>query len=99
MSAAPSPWTASASRRPGRLSWAGTVSKWPARSTSGRSPRAVAPASTQVSPASRASTPARAQHAEHVGGQRRLVARLGRDVDELERAGGEAIGQGHAPAD
>src|SRR6185503_10432262 len=57
MSAAPRPWTTPSSVRPGRLSWAGTVSRWPARRTSGRSPRAVAPARTQVSPASRASTP------------------------------------------
>ena len=41
---------------------------------------------------------AAAQDAEHVRGQGGLVARLRRDVDELERAGGEAIGQGHAPA-
>ena len=99
MSAAPSPWTASASRRPGRLPWAGTVSKWPARSTSGRSPRCVVPGEhAGVARVARVDAP-RAQHAEHVGGQGRLVARLRRDVDELERAGGEAIGQGHAPAD
>src|SRR3954447_24536922 len=54
MSAAPRPWTAPSSRRPGRLPCAGTVSRWPASSTSGRSPRSVTPASTQVSPASRA---------------------------------------------
>ena len=58
MSAAPSPCTTPSSRRPGRLPWAGTVSRWPASRTSGRSPRAVVPARTQVSPASRASTPA-----------------------------------------
>ena len=39
-----------------------------------------------------------AQDAQDVCGQRGLVARLRRDVDELERAGGEAVGQGHAPA-
>ena len=38
------------------------------------------------------------QDAQDVCGQRRLVTRLRRDVDELERAGGEAVGQGHAPA-
>ena len=38
------------------------------------------------------------QDLEDVRGQRGLVARLRRDVDELERARGEAIGQGHAPA-
>src|SRR4051812_32784564 len=53
MSAAPRPWTAPSAIRPGRLSWAGIVSRWPASSTSGRSPRRVAPASTHVSPASR----------------------------------------------
>jgi hypothetical protein len=36
-----------------------------------------------------------AQHAEHVRSERRLVARLRRDVDELQRAGGEAVGEGH----
>src|SRR4051794_5691668 len=56
MSAAPRPWTASPLRRPGRLSCAGTVSRWPARRTSGRSPRPVVPARTQVSPASRPPT-------------------------------------------
>ena len=94
MSAAPRPWTTPSSARPGRLSWAGTVSRWPARRTSGRSPRAVAPARTQVSPASRAATPpergrrGRARRA-------RLVAGLGGDVDQLEGAGGEAVGRGH----
>ena len=41
--------------------------------------------------------PARAQDVEDVRGERRLVARLGGDVDELEGAGGEAVGRGHAP--
>src|SRR5215218_9292655 len=57
MSAAPSPCTAPPSWRPGRLPWAGTVSRWPASSSSGRSRRAVTPARTHVSPAARASTP------------------------------------------
>src|SRR3954449_9138855 len=57
MSAAPRPCTQPSARRPGRLPWAGTVSRWPASSTSGRSPRPVAPARTQVSPASRARSP------------------------------------------
>ena len=39
-----------------------------------------------------------AQGAEHVGRERGLVARLGGDVDELERARGETVSQGHAPA-
>src|SRR3954447_19505785 len=59
MSAAPRPCTQPSARRPGRLPWAGTVSRWPASSTSGRSPRPVAPARTQVSPASRARSPSR----------------------------------------
>src|SRR5829696_7737603 len=52
MSLAPSPWTRSASRRPGRLPWAGTVSRWPASRTG-----APGPASTQVSPRSRTVAP------------------------------------------
>src|SRR4051812_8677362 len=54
MSAAPSPCTTPSDRRPGRLSWTGTVSRWPASRTSGLSRRPLPPASTQVSPASRA---------------------------------------------
>src|SRR5215210_284019 len=50
MSLAPRPCTRSASRRPGRLPWAGTVSRWPPSST--RAPSR--PASTAVSPRSRA---------------------------------------------
>src|SRR3954453_1073393 len=56
MSLAPRPWTTPFSRRPGRLSCAGTVSRWPASRTRGRSPRSVTPARTHVSPASRAAT-------------------------------------------
>src|SRR5215207_1934731 len=52
MSLAPSPWTRSASRRPGRLPCAGTVSRWPASSTG-----APSPASTHVSPRSRTGAP------------------------------------------
>src|SRR5688572_22992570 len=52
MSLAPSPCTRSASSRPGRLPWAGTVSRWPARSTG-----APGPASTHVSPRSRTGAP------------------------------------------
>ena len=51
MSLAPSPITRSPSRRPGRLPWAGTVSKCPPSST--RAPSG--PASRPVSPRSRAS--------------------------------------------
>ena len=51
MSLAPRPITRSPSRRPGRLPWAGTVSRWPPSST--RAPSG--PASTPVSPRSRAS--------------------------------------------
>src|SRR4051812_32605936 len=50
MSLAPRPCTHSPSRRPGRLSWAGTVSRWPPSSTRASS----GPASTAVSPRSRA---------------------------------------------
>src|SRR5215210_1907983 len=50
MSLAPRPWTRSPSRPPGRLPWAGTVSKWSPSST--RAP--PGPASTPVSPRSRA---------------------------------------------
>src|SRR5215207_1303194 len=52
MSLAPSPWTRSASRRPGRLPCAGTVSRWPASSTG-----APSPARTHVSPRSRTVAP------------------------------------------
>ncbi len=58
MSAAPRPCTTPSSVRPGMFPWAGTVSRCPASSTSGRSPRSVTPASTHVSPASRTGTPA-----------------------------------------
>ena len=98
MSAAPRPWTAPSSRRPGRLSWAGTVSRWPARRTSGRvAARGRAGEDAGVARVAGVDA-ARAQDVEHVGGERRLVARLRGDVDELEGAGGEAVGQGHAPA-
>src|SRR3954469_10992402 len=50
MSLAPRPWTRASSRRPGRLPWAGTVSRWPPSST--RAPSG--PPSTPVSPRSRA---------------------------------------------
>ena len=93
MSAAPRPWTTPSSTRPGMLSCAGTVSRCPASSTSGRSPRSVTPASTQVSPASRTRHPGVAQDREDVRGERRLAAGLRRDVDQLERPGGEARGE------
>ena len=53
MSLAPSPCTRPPSMRPGRLSWAGTVSRCPASRTGASS----GPARTHVSPRSRASTP------------------------------------------
>ena len=53
MSLAPRPCTRSPSIRPGRLSCAGTVSRWPARTT----PAPSSPASTQESPMSRTGTP------------------------------------------
>src|SRR3954467_9946208 len=97
MSLAPRPWTTPFSRRPGRLSCAGTVSRWPARRTSGRSPRSVTPARTHVSPAAlrppgedarvarvARRDAARAQHLENVRREGVLLARLGGDVDELE---------------
>src|SRR3954453_4898992 len=55
MSLAPSPRTWAASREPGRLSCAGTVSRWPASSIAGRSP--VGRASRQESPRSETSVP------------------------------------------
>ena len=66
MSEAPSPWTRPSAIRPGRLSCAGTVSRWPASSTGASS----GPASTHVSPRSRTGTPASASSAGDVGGER-----------------------------
>src|SRR3954464_4629013 len=68
MSAAPSPWTAPPSRRPGRLSCAGTVSRWPARRTSGRAPPRAAPARRAAAAAARAPGAARPRGAGGHGG-------------------------------
>jgi hypothetical protein len=79
-----------ASRRPGRLSCAGTVSKCPASTTRGRSGPGDHARVARVAHRHAAGL----QDAEDVLGQPSLVARLRRDVDELERAGGEAVGVG-----
>ena len=79
---------------PGRLSCAGTVSRWPGE----QDRRVVGPASTHVSPRSRTGTPPARSTAGDVGGEAGLVARLRRDVDELQRPGREALTEGcHGP--
>ena len=91
MSRAPSPWTRFASIRPGMLSCAGTVSRCPASSTRGRVSRGWA--STQRVAQIHDLGAAVAQHGGDVRGQRGLRARLGRDVDQLQRPRREALGQ------
>ena len=93
MSAAPSPCTDPPSRRPGRLPCAGTVSRCPARRTSGRSPRAVVPARTQVSPASRASTPPARSSASTDAASAASSRDSEGDVHERQGAGREARGE------
>ena len=88
MSRAPSPATQPSSRRPGRLPCAGTVSRWPARSTRGRPVRV---AYTRVSPF--ANTCSQRHGAGDIFVQRRLGARLRRDVHERQRGLGELGGR------
>ena len=102
MSLAPRPCTRSPSRRPGRLPCAGTVSRCPASSTGGRVPRRAGEHAGVAEVAH--PTPPAAQDVRDAGRERRLVARLGGDVDELERPRGEALrqlavvaGRGHGP--
>ncbi len=70
----------------------------PARGRCRGAPRAAAARrrrrrAAQVSPRSRTGTPPRAQHGRDVGRQRLLVARLRRDVDQLERPRGEPLSE------
>ena len=93
MSAAPSPCTTPSSSRPGRFPCGGTVSRCPARSTSGR-------------PAARARTAASGRpdgRLERDLGrderlQRLLLPRWRGDVDELERPAGERLAHGRDSA-
>ena len=93
MSTAPRPCTTPSSIRPGMLPCAGTVSKWPGE----QHERALAALGDPGEDARVAGVADRdagvTQHAEDVRGQGVLVARLGRDVDELERPDGEARGE------
>ena len=92
MSVAPRPCTRPPSRRPGRLPWAGTVSRWPASTTR----RVVGAGEHAACRRGRAPATPPAQHRGDVGGEPRLVARLRGDVDQLERARGEPLGEvGH----
>ena len=90
MSLAPSPCTRSPSIRPGRLSCAGTVSRWPASSSG--APASPGEHAGVAEVAHRYA--AVAQHGCDVGGEPLLVARLRRDVDQLERPCGEPLGRG-----
>ena len=93
MSLAPRPTIASSSTRAGRFPCAGTVSVWPASRTSGL------PVALRVEQRLAVREDQLERHRLlDVGGDGGLVPRLGRDVDQLERALGEqgiGVGTGH----
>ena len=88
MSLEPSPCTRPSAMRPGMLSFAGTVSRCPAKTTSGRPVAGSAKEQCQV-----VVVDALERHDfPHQLGERVLVAALRRHVHELERPSGEVVG-------